>query len=366
MLPRLCALERRLAELPPEQRPLLVVRLPELERVAWRRGLRAARALERAAGAAFSTAVARVLRAHDLVAHDGGSDVFVAALVGPTRDGAAVPAPVDVRSALARIAAAMEATIRLDVRTGWTTYDRAADAGAMDAVVARALVRGSRERERYAFFSSVGHELRTPLASIRGYLETLLDDDVDHSTRERFVRIAYNESLRLSRLVEGMFEISLLDLRPTLPVPAIGSLSQALEAARDACAAGAAARQVSIAMDDAPAAGVAIDGDRLTLVLVNLIDNAVKHGRPGGGVFVTADTNARRFVRLTIDDDGPGIAVTDRERVFALGERAATAAQGTGIGLAVVRMLLERAGGRVELEESPLGGARFVVCIPRA
>jgi signal transduction histidine kinase len=366
LLPRLDALERRLAELAPEPRPLLVVRLPELERVAWRRGLRAARSLERGAGAAFSTAVSCVLRADDLVAHDGGSDVFVAALVGPTRDGGAVPAPVDVRSALARIATAMEASIRLEVRTGWTTYDRASDAGAMDAVVERALVRGAQERERYAFFSSLGHELRTPLASIRGYLETLLDDDVDLRTRERFVRIAYNESLRLSRLVEGMFEISLLDLRAALPAPAIGSLAQALEAARDACAAGAAARQVAIAMDDAPAAGVAIDGDRLTLVLINLIDNAVKHGRPGGGVFVTASTNDRRFVRVTIDDDGPGVAPADRERVFTLGERAATPAHGSGIGLAVVRLMLERAGGRVELEESPLGGARFVVFVPRA
>lgn len=353
-------------DLAPEARPLLVVRLPELERVAWRRGLRAARSLERAAGAAFSTAVSRVLRADDLVAHDAGSDVFVAALVGPTRDGGAVPAPVDVRSALARIAAAMEATIRLDVRTGWTTYDRAADAGAMDVVVERALVRGAQERERYAFFSSLGHELRTPLASIRGYLETLLDDDVDLLTRERFVRIAYNESLRLSRLVEGMFEISLLDLRASLPAPAIGSLGPSLEAARDACAANAAARHVAIAMEDAPAAGVAIDGDRLTLVLVNLIDNAVKHGRAGGGVFVTADTNDGRFVRVVVDDDGPGIALADRERVFMLGERAGTPAQGTGIGLAVVRLMLERAGGRVELDESPFGGARFSVFVPRA
>ncbi|HEY6235735.1 MAG TPA: histidine kinase dimerization/phospho-acceptor domain-containing protein, partial [Candidatus Elarobacter sp.] len=260
-MPRLDALERRLAMLERGPHPLLVVRLPELERVAWRRGLRAAHALERAAGAAFSTAVSRVLRADDLVAHDGGSDVFVVALVGPTRDGGATPAPVDVRSALARIAAAMEASIRLDVRTGWTTYDCKADTGAMDAVVERALVRGAQERERYAFFSSLGHELRTPLSSIRGYLETLLDEDVDLTTRERFVRIAYNESLRLSRLVEGMFEISLLDLRSTAPLPTTGSLARALEAARDACAAGASARGVSIVFDDAPALRVAIDAD---------------------------------------------------------------------------------------------------------
>jgi signal transduction histidine kinase len=162
-----------------------------------------------------------------------------------------------------------------------------------------------------------------------------------------------------------MFEISLLDLHAAFPAPAIGSLAQALEAARDACAAGAAARHVAIAIDDAPPAGVAIDGDRLTLVLVNLIDNAVKHGRSGGAVFVTADTNDRRFARVTVDDDGPGIAPADRERVFTLGQRAATPALGSGIGLAVVRLMLERAGGRVEVEESPLGGARFVVFVPR-
>lgn len=366
LLPRLDALERRLAQLAHEPRPLLVVRLPELERVAWRRGLRAAHALERAAGAAFSTAVSRVLRADDLVAHDGGSDVFVAALVGPTRDGGAVPAPVDVRSALARIAAAMEASIRLDVRTGWTTYDCAADAGAMDAVVERALVRGAQERERYAFFSSLGHELRTPLSSIRGYLETLLEDDVDLGTRERFVRIAYNESLRLSRLVEGMFEISLLDMRAALPAPASGSLAHAIDAAFDACAASATARGVSIVRDDVPALRVAIDADRLTLVLVNLIDNAVKHGKPGGGVFVGGHVDESGFVRLTVDDDGPGIACVDRERVFAFGDRGDTEANGTGIGLALVRLMIERAGGRVDLETSPLGGARFILAVPCA
>jgi signal transduction histidine kinase len=135
--------------------------------------------------------------------------------------------------------------------------------------------------------------------------------------------------------------------------------------AHDACAANAAAHGVALAIEDAPALGVAIDGDRLTLVLVVLIDNAVKHGRPGGAVFVSVDLADQRCVRVSVDDDGPGIAAADRERVFALGERGATTASGTGIGLAFVRLMLERAGGRVDLEESPLGGARFVVIVPR-
>jgi signal transduction histidine kinase len=157
-----------------------------------------------------------------------------------------------------------------------------------------------------------------------------------------------------------------LDVRDVTSLPATGSLSRAIEAARNGCIANAAAQRVAIVIDDVPVVEVAIDTDRLTLVLVNLIDNAVKHGRPGGGVFVGVDVTDQRFVRITVDDDGPGIATADRERVFVLGERATTAANGSGIGLALVRLMLERTGGRVELEGSPLGGARFIIGIPRA
>jgi len=158
----------------------------------------------------------------------------------------------------------------------------------------------------------------------------------------------------------------LLDLHAAIPAPASGSLVHAVEAARDACSSGAAARGVSIAFADPPALRVAIDADRLTLVLVNLIENAIKHGRPGGGVFVGIHLDDERLVRITVDDDGPGIAADDRERVFVFGDRGVTDATGTGIGLALVRLMIERAGGRVDLETSPLGGARFVLAIPRA
>lgn len=344
--------------------PVLVIRLPDLERIAWRNGRRAARAIERRAALAFARAVARVLRGDDLVAHDPGSDVFLAALVAPTRDGASVPAPVDARSALARIAATMTSATKLDCTTGWTVYDPSADTGNLDAVVERGLVHGEQERERYAFFSALGHELRTPLSSIRGYLETLLVEDVDEPTRRRFIGIAHSESLRLSRLVDGMFEISLLDLHARFPAQASGSLERALSAARDACAARAAARGVAISVEEADVS-VAVDDDRLALVLINVIDNAVKHGRPGGVVRVAIDLDDARYARLAIDDDGPGVPRSQRERVFALGERGATSAAGSGIGLALVRLIVERIGGRVEVDDSPLGGARFILAIPR-
>ena len=221
--------------------PLLVFRLPSLERTAWRDGLRAARSIERRATAAFAASAARVLRGGDPIAHDRGSDAFIATLLAPTRDGHRSHAPVDVRSALARIGASIEGLTRLDVDAGWTRYD-VRDGTGIDAAIARALERGRQERERYAFFSAVGHELRTPLTSIRGYLETLLCSEGDPAARERFVRIAHGESVRLGRLLDGMFEISLLDLSATFPQAGAGTLDTVLAAATDATSARAAAR----------------------------------------------------------------------------------------------------------------------------
>jgi signal transduction histidine kinase len=358
------ALAERLAGVASEGIPLLVVRVPALERTAWRQGRRAARALERRVGAAFATAVVRVLRAGDVIAHDPGTDAFVAALVAPMRAGNREPAPVDVRSALARIAATVEGLTHLDVDAGWTRYE-AGEPG-IDGAIARALARGAQERERYAFFSAVGHELRTPLSSIRGYLETLLADDADAATRKRFVGIAYNESLRLTRLLEGMFEISLLDLSPATTSSAYAALDGVLRAAADACAASAQRRGVTVTIPPEESPLVAIDADRLTLVVINLIDNAIKHGRRGGRVLVTVDASHPRAIAIAVDDDGAGIAPAERERIFALGERGATTGDGTGIGLALVRMILERAGGRVDVAASSLGGARFTVVVPRA
>jgi two-component system sensor histidine kinase PhoQ len=91
----------------------------------------------------------------------------------------------------------------------------------------------------------------------------------------------------------------------------------------------------------------------------------VKHGRRDGRVAVSAKLDAAETVTIAVDDDGPGIPAHERERVFALGERGVTRAEGSGIGLALVRLILERAGGRVEIADSPLGGARFAVTLQR-
>jgi len=362
----LAQFERRLCDRHESSVLLLVIRLPALERTAWREGLRKARTLERNVSNAFTKAAAGVLRSGDCIAHEPGSDIFVAALTAPTRDGGNAPLPIDARTALARICATVEGIIRLDVDAGWTDFTPSGAVGEISVAIAQALLRGAQERERYGFFSALGHELRTPLSSIRGYLETLLEDAVDLETRMRFLKVAYNESLRLSRLIDGMFEISLLDLQTATRGACTGNLARTLEAVCDACFSSAAARSIDLSCDAAAPVLVQMDSDRLTLVLVNLVENAIKHGRVNGRVEIRVARTDEREVRLSIDDDGAGIIELDRKRIFTLGERGPTSAAGSGIGLALVRLMLERDGGSVEVTDSPLGGARFVVIVPRA
>jgi signal transduction histidine kinase len=345
--------------------PLLVVRLRDLERIAWREGRPAARLLERRSLNSFVATASRTLRANDVLAHDDESEDFLAALVSPTRSSGSVATPTDCRATLARLQSAMELGGGMRVETGWTIlYGVSGEAGLATAVEA-ALERGARERERYAFFSTIGHELRTPLTSIRGYLETLIEQELDPETSRRFLEVARSEAVRLGRLVDGMFEISMMDLRAGMHHCDSSKLSVALAAALNAVAPFAAARRTSMMEDAYEDFDVAIESDRLVQIMVNVLENAIKHGREGGRVRVSVESLDARYVEIRVDDDGPGVALEERDSIFSLASRGTNAAsKGWGIGLAVVRLMLERIGGEVDVANAPLGGARFRIRIP--
>lgn len=345
--------------------PLLVVRLRDLERIAWREGRAAARGVERRSLASFVETATRTLRASDVLAHDDESEDFLAALLSPNRNTGSVATPSDCRAILARLASAMESAGGMRVETGWTiVYGLPSDDRLGDAVES-ALERGVRERERYAFFSTLGHELRTPLTSIRGYLETLLEEDLDPRTARRFLEIARHEAMRMGRLVDGMFDVSMLDLREEPGYADSCDLSASIGFALGSVAPAAAARGTSITHLSSQPYAVAIGGDRLIQVLINVIENAVKHGRDGGRVYVSNATLDTRYVEVRVDDDGSGIPPDERESIFTLARRGANArAAGSGLGLAVVRLMLERVGGEVDATNSLLGGAQFRIRLP--
>jgi signal transduction histidine kinase len=343
--------------------PLLVLRLPEVARLAWRDGRRAARRLERETVEAFAGAAERVMRDGDRLAHEPGSDWFVIAMLTPARDGTSA-LTLDARSALERIAATMSLVTGRRMETGWWLMTTRADVDAFEATIERALERGARERERYEFLATVGHELRTPLTSIRGYIETLLDDDLDAATSRRFLEVARNEALRLGRLVDGMLDFSLLDLSP-LPAAGVTDLVAASHAAIDALAPIAREAGMTIEARHDGEAAARIDGDACMHVLLNVVENALKYGSRGGRIQVCVQRQDP-YVHAIVDDDGPGVAPAERERIFEHRMRggASEAARGAGIGLCIVRTIVERAGGSVSAGDSPLGGARFLIRLP--
>lgn len=355
-------LARRLAALAGARHvPLLVIRLCELERVAWRDGRRAARRLERHARDALAAVAAARLRAGDLLAYDRCSATFSIALVARGKE--AIPLPNDCRATLGRTTEAFARVLPLEVESGWTLVGEPSSENLV-AAWRSALARGARERQRFDFFGTVAHEMRTPLTAIRGYLQTLLDEPHEDSTARRFLEIARDETLRLGRLVDGMFAVSLLDLGfARAPSAAESTRTQAaLDAALGALGPRIHDRQASLRVHALSDVAVSIEHDHLVQVFANVIGNALEHAGQHPRIAISA-VHRERHVEIAIDDDGPGIPQSERDAVFTLGYRRDSA--GTGLGLAVVRELLERAGGSAGVGESPLGGARIVIALAK-
>src|SRR5438477_1793460 len=346
-----------------EQLPLLVLRLPELEQVAWREGKRAARRVERRAALAFRAAASRVLRAGDRCMHEHGRDVFAIVVAAPSR-GVARPAASNCRAMLGRIASEMATQTGLHIETGWILIARSAKAPYPEEIQG-ALERGSRERERYEFFAAIGHELRTPLASIRGYLETLIDGELDSPTSQRFLHTAQREALRMGRMIDGMFEFSLLDLSADGFGAHSCDVAEQIALAIEIVAPLATARGMTIGRDVVSPASASIEPDACQQLVINLLENATKYGNDGGTIGVTLSAD-KDCVRIVVDDDGPGIGEAERSSVFALRVRGreSAARHGAGIGLAIVKLIAERAGGSAAVSDSPLGGARLEVLLP--
>jgi len=242
------------------------------------------------------------------------------------------------------------------------TSSRAAESAASLDDLARRIAQLLADQRR-TILATVGHELRTPLTSIRGYLETLLAGDLDPATARRFLETARREALRLGRLVDGMMGVSLLDLS-TGSNRVVCDVVEQIRATLEMLASTAAARQVTIRTSLPHAAHAQVDGDACIHAVANLIENAIKHG-DGSGIVEVSCRRANRFVWIAVEDDGRGIPPEARSSIFLMGVRGATAQRtGSGIGLAVVKAIAQRAGGDVWVESSRLGGARFVLRLP--
>jgi len=234
------------------------------------------------------------------------------------------------------------------------------------------------ENIRKDFVANVSHELRTPLTSIKGYIEALLDGAKnDPDTGTKFLEIILRQSDRLNLILEDLLQLSKIESGQILfkqePLHIQRVVDRTLAMIKP-LADKKGHRLVSFVEQNLPP--VLGDEDRLTQVLSNLLDNAVKYTTGKGTITVAAhpvvDDPERpgiiTSVELSVTDTGIGIPEQDRPRVFERFYRVDKARSrelgGTGLGLAIVRHIVEGLGGRVWVEANAPTGSRFVVRLP--
>jgi signal transduction histidine kinase len=241
------------------------------------------------------------------------------------------------------------------------------------ALVLVALAQMSREsdlaRAREGFVSSISHELRTPVAQIRLYLETLRLHRVDDAaTRDWSLSNIDRETQRLSNLVDNVLRFSRTTGDIAAEPPALTDVAAETRALVDEFRPLAASRKVNIRVDDdGVSTHVWISPDALRHIILNLFDNAVKYGPQGQTIGVRIE-RAADVVRITVTDQGPGIPAAERSAIwepFNRGSNRQTkAAGGSGIGLTIVRDLVRANDGTIRVEDAPGRGAAFIVELP--
>lgn len=211
------------------------------------------------------------------------------------------------------------------------------------------------DRQRRELIANVSHELRTPITALQGVLENLVDGVA--APDEKTLRAALTQTERLGRLVVELLDLSRIEAG-ALPLDRAEFavepfLTEVIREAEVRAGRAVTFRSV-VSPDQATAYG---DRARLHQVLANLLDNAARHSPPGGSVSVLARRGVDRLV-LEVADEGPGIPVQERTRVFerfTRGERAGSWDGGTGLGLAIAHWVTELHGGTIAVADATAG-----------
>ena len=228
----------------------------------------------------------------------------------------------------------------------------------------------SLEAVRKEFVANVSHELRTPLSILSGYLETLLETDVDPQSARRFLETMYRHAKRLNALLENLLLLSQLEAgRLPLHFSTVAA-REFCERALDRFEPMVTGAGISVTVSVPEGLFFTTDALRLEQALSNLIDNALKYGsNPGLRLSLTAELDGPDVI-LRVSDNGPGIPLRDQshifERFYRVHKDRSRDAGGTGLGLSIVKHTMQLLGGTVSVESSPGQGATFILRFPRA
>jgi two-component system phosphate regulon sensor histidine kinase PhoR len=232
-------------------------------------------------------------------------------------------------------------------------------------------------RMRADFVANASHELRTPLASLRGFVETLQGAAKDDAqARERFLKVMGEQAERMTRLVDDLLSLSRVEMREHLPLAERVDLNEAVAHVIQALQPIASDAGTAIEFQGmAEPAVIRGDRDEIVQVFQNLVQNAIKYGKPGGHIAVRVTREAAaggrpaRFV-ASVTDDGPGIAPQHlprlTERFYRVSVAASREKGGTGLGLAIVKHILNRHRGELAITSKVGQGSTFAVMLPVA
>ncbi len=230
------------------------------------------------------------------------------------------------------------------------------------------------EEMRADFVANASHELRTPLAALLGFIETLQGPAKnDTAAREKFLAIMQQQATRMARLIDDLLSLSRIELNAHLQPSTLLDLAPVVRQVADGLQTLARDREVEIKVS-APAEPLTVLGDRDEMIraLENLVENALKYGAAGKRVDITLSRAQTRTgmpeARIAVRDYGPGIAPEHlprlTERFYRVDVADSRAQGGTGLGLALVKHVLNRHGGRVTIESTPGQGATFTMQLP--
>ena len=216
-----------------------------------------------------------------------------------------------------------------------------------------------------AILASVSHDLRTPLTSIRAAVENLMSTDVEweEGARREFHSVIKEEVDRLSRLVQNLLEMARIDAGECQPARDWSSISDLVEDVLARTADALAYHQVRVDIPQAPPQ-VLWDERLVGQALANVLDNAGRYSPSGSEVRLRVEL-AGEEVLIHVEDQGPGIPAEEVPRIFERFYRGRAAGKnGTGMGLAIARGILEAHGGTISVESAPGRGSTFTVAIP--
>lgn len=227
------------------------------------------------------------------------------------------------------------------------------------------------ENVRRDFVANVSHELKTPIASIKGFVETLLDGAMDDpADTRRFLGIVARQADRLAAIIEDLLALSRIEQSEgagNLPVENVAVVT-VLAAAVDDCRPRAAERSITLEISCPDSLTAAVNAPLLEQAVINLVDNAIKYTAPGKTVWLSAAPEQAGNLAIRVRDEGCGIAAEHLPRLFERFYRVDKARSrnlgGTGLGLSIVKHIVQAHGGTVAVESASGVGTTFTISLP--